>query len=77
MRKQTALWILSCGVILTSCALKDTEREMYRVVDEKYVHKYGLNVPQNDWQSRGENGQVISTLDNGVIVTKMYHSGIL
>lgn len=77
MRKRNALWMLSCGVLLSSCAPKGSEREVYRVVDEKYVHTYGLNVPQNDWQSRGENGKVISTLDNGVIVTKMYQSGIL
>lgn len=63
--------------MLTSCATKSAERDMCRVVDERYVHKYGLPVPHNDWQSRGQNGNVISTLDNGVVVNKMYHSGIL
>lgn len=78
MRKLTALWILlGCGVAFTSCNSRHTNRDMCRVVDERYVHKYGLPVPQNDWQSRGQNGSVISTLDNGVVVTKMYHSGIL
>lgn len=77
MRKLNAFLVLSCGLALTSCASRSAERDMCRVVDERYVHKYGLPVPQNDWQSRGQNGKVISTLDNGVVVTKMYHSGIL
>lgn len=47
------------------------------VVDETYVHKYGLEVPPEDWTARGEHGKVISTLKNGVVVTKHYSGGTL
>lgn len=47
------------------------------VVKQKYVHKYGLEVPCEDWASRGEDGIVISTLASGVTVTNSYEGGEL
>ena len=48
------------------------------VVDETYVHRYGMEVPQENWRTTsGESGQVISTLKNGVVVNKTYDSGVL
>ena len=47
------------------------------VVDQTYVHKYGVTVEPNDWSTRGKHGHVISTLANGVKVTHTYQSGIL
>ncbi len=46
-----------------------------QVVEETYVHKYGIDIPPEDWKSRGENGQVVSTLNNGVVVAKTYADG--
>jgi antitoxin component YwqK of YwqJK toxin-antitoxin module len=47
------------------------------IVEETYVHKYGVSVPSEDWKERGEEGQVIATLKNGVVVTKNYVKGRL
>ncbi len=48
------------------------------IVDETYVHRYGVAVPVEDWSSRGgQTGKVITTLKNGVIVTKSLSSGVL
>lgn len=47
------------------------------VVEETYIHRYGVQVPVEDWQSRGQSGQVITTLKNGVVVTKNLSSGVL
>lgn len=47
------------------------------VVQENYVHKYGVDVPQEDWNSRGQSGKVVSTLKNGVVVEKTYDNGVL
>lgn len=47
------------------------------VVEQTYVHKYGVPVPQKEWSSRGQNGQVVSTLKTGVVVTKNYSNGYL
>lgn len=47
------------------------------VLDETYVHRYGVAVPQEFWASSGEHGSVISTMADGVIVSKSYSSGTL
>jgi len=57
---------------LTSCSPNQGD-----VVKQKYVHKYGLEVPSDDWSSRGEDGTVISTLANGVTVSNSYVHGTL
>lgn len=61
---------------LTGCQ-KGKNQERRIVVEEKYVHKYGMELKPAEWQTRGQNGQVIATLDNGVTVTKQYAGGIL
>lgn len=47
------------------------------VVSQTYVHKYGVEVPQDYWTARGEDGKVVSTLTNGVTVSKSLDHGIL
>lgn len=47
------------------------------IVDETYVHCYGVEVPPSRWTSSGQNGKVISTLKDGVVVSKTYENGIL
>lgn len=47
------------------------------VVDQTYVHKYGVPVCPRDWAQRGENGRVISTLKNGIVISNNYQGGIL
>ncbi|MGK5595254.1 MAG: toxin-antitoxin system YwqK family antitoxin [Parachlamydiaceae bacterium] len=47
------------------------------VVDECYMHKYGVEVPPKDWDERGQEGQVVTTLKNGIVVTKNYVAGVL
>lgn len=78
MRKETIITLLVGAAALTGCtSSQQAGKNKSYVVDEKYVHKYGLEVAQNDWSARGKSGQVISTLDNGVIVTKHYDFGVL
>ncbi len=47
------------------------------IVQETYVHKYGVAVPQAQWTTAGQHGQVISQLGNGVTATKNYAGGVL
>lgn len=68
--------LVVAGLSVTAC--NRTPRNVgYDVVEETYVHRYGVPVPQQDWEARGEHGQVISRLKDGVIVTKQYNAGIL
>lgn len=68
-------------LLLSSCALTGCQPQNYydpnRIVSESYVHSYGIEMPQEEWESRGESGQIVSTLDNGVICRKNYEAGKL
>ena len=59
---------------LVSC---NARREYGDVVEERYVHLYGAEVPPEKWAASGEHGQVVSTLRNGVTITKNYNAGVL
>lgn len=48
-----------------------------QVIDETYVHKYGVAVPSDYWTSSGEHGSIISTMGDGVVVSKSYSAGTL
>jgi len=47
------------------------------ILDETYVHKYGVAVPPDFWEQSGEHGAVISTMADGVVITRSYSSGLL
>lgn len=47
------------------------------VVSQKYVHKYGFDLSEQEWEERAEEGQVVSMLKNGVKVTRSYENGQL
>jgi antitoxin component YwqK of YwqJK toxin-antitoxin module len=46
------------------------------VISERYIHKYGYAVSQEEWETRNCPGQVITDLSNGVTVTATYENGI-
>lgn len=47
------------------------------VVKQSFVHRYGVEVPCDEWAAQGEHGQVMSTLVTGVTVTNSFNGGIL
>ncbi len=47
------------------------------VVSEKFVHKYGFVVSKQEWEERGEEGQKISLLENGIEINRSYQEGLL
>jgi antitoxin component YwqK of YwqJK toxin-antitoxin module len=61
---------------LTSCQ-SHRNYSVPDVVDTTYVHKYGLEVPEKDWDKRGQHGQVVLKRKNGVTVTQNYVAGVL
>lgn len=71
MKTKVAILGLSL-VLFASCGGPGGRRD---VVSQKYVHKYGLEVPSSDWASRGQDGKVISTLNTGVLLTENYEKG--
>lgn len=76
MHRKRILITLVLGIAaLAGCHKGDAERRI--VVDEKYVHAYGMELQANDWETRGQSGQVIATLDNGIVVSKQFLAGTL
>lgn len=74
MKNSTLLLLALSAGLLTSC---NSNRRPCNIVEERFVHKYGLEVEQRDWQARGKNGQVITKLDDGVVLSQNYKSGQL
>lgn len=73
-------WGLLASMGIALCGMTACSRMTHvhsQIVDETYVHKYGVVVPAEDWDARGRDGQVIIRLNDGTIVTKSYVAGIL
>lgn len=47
------------------------------IVDQQYVHRYGVTVPRCDWEESGSNGQVVTTMNCGVVCRQSYYLGSL
>jgi antitoxin component YwqK of YwqJK toxin-antitoxin module len=60
---------------LTGCQ-KNTQEED-PVVTQRYIHKYGYALTQQEWATNRYPGQVVTTLRNGVTITSTYEGGVL
>ena len=77
MRQKTTIGIFSAvtaSFLLSACSSGDTSNT---VVSQKYVHKYGFDVSESEWEAREKEGQIVSILKNGEKVTNSYENGIL
>lgn len=66
--------LLGLLFIVASCQNKDDNSG---VVSQKFVHKYGFEISEKEWSARNKNGQVVTSLQNGVIQTSSYSNGQL
>lgn len=64
----------SAGFLAVSC---QSNGAFDQVVSQTYVHKYGFDVSEKEWEERTRDGQVVSMLKNGVKVTATYEKGQL
>jgi len=48
-----------------------------QVVRQLFVHKYGIQIPEQDWRSRGANGQIVSIYRDGTTASRTYCGGVL
>ncbi len=46
------------------------------VVDESYVHPYGVEVPREQWADNGRTGRIVTKMQDGVTVTANYNAGV-
>ncbi len=69
-------WALfgSASALLFSCA---SNNSLDQVVSQTYVHKYGFDVSEEEWEERAQDGQVVTMLKNGVKITRSFENGHL
>lgn len=59
---------------LGGCFSNDAENI---VVSQKFIHKYGFDVSEDEWENRDQEGQIVSMLKDGSKVTHSYENGLL
>jgi antitoxin component YwqK of YwqJK toxin-antitoxin module len=69
--------LIALSLTLSACSRYSSDPMSGEALDERYVHKYGVDVPPDFWQSSGEDGSVISTMPDGTVITRSYRSGLL
>jgi len=74
MKMRFLPWITCAGVLLTGCS---SNKNTDDVVSQQFVHKYGFDVSEQEWEERAQDGQVITMMKNGVKVTRSYDNGKL
>lgn len=47
------------------------------VIDETYMHRYGVAIPAEEWTEGGQHGQIISSYNTGIVTTQSYVAGVL
>ena len=65
------------AILTTACGGRSVCCNNGEVVGQTFVHKYGVAVPSNYWTSAGESGVVVSTMADGVVVSRSYSAGTL
>lgn len=75
MKKFPLVLFCITGLALTSC--HDKKKNNEEVVAKRYIHKYGYDVSQEEWETSKYPGQEVTTLRNGVTITSTYEDGVL
>lgn len=69
-----AFFLSFFSLLLASCQNSTSSDQ---VVFQKFVHKYGFDLSEKEWEEGPQEGQVISMLKNGVKVASSYEDGKL
>jgi len=73
MKKLPLLAVAILALSTTGCR----NHRNYNIVQENYIHKYGVPVSKDDWAKEGQNGKVVQQDSQGVTITSSYQAGIL
>lgn len=71
--KRIPLFLLG-SLLFTAC---QSTNSIDQVVSQTFVHKYGFETSEEEWEAREKDGQVVTMLKNGVKVTRSYQNGQL
>ena len=73
---KSRIWCLSActSLLLIGCQSNHNADD---VASLQFVHKYGFDVSEQEWDERSQDGKAIVTLRNGVKITRSYEDGQL
>lgn len=74
IRSSSILSLLAASLLLGGCFSSDSGDG---IVSQKFVHKYGFDVSESEWDAREKEGQIVTILKSGEKVTNSYENGIL
>lgn len=74
MKALSWTFFISAALAATSC---QKDNSLDSVVSQKFVHKYGFNVTEEEWEQRSQEGQVVTLLKNGIKIARSYENGNL
>ncbi len=72
--KRRFLSLPVAALVATACQMNPT---VDQIISQTYVHKYGFETSESDWEAREQDGQVVSKLKNGVVLTQSFENGKL
>lgn len=70
------VFLTAIAVLLSACQ-HNCDNSTNQVVSQKYIHKYGFDVTEDEWEERSQEGQVVTLLASGVKITRSYEDGQL
>ncbi len=71
--KKTILALGGALLLVTACR-SDRHSE---IVQESFIHKFGVPISKSDWVRNGHDGQIVQLLTSGVTVKRTYEKGVL
>lgn len=66
--------LLAIATMITSC---DEGKNNKNVISQRYIHKYGYDVSQEEWNTQQYPGQVLTTMRDGKTITESFEDGLL
>jgi antitoxin component YwqK of YwqJK toxin-antitoxin module len=73
MNANAYLSIACAAFFLTGCG-SSTPND---ILSQQFIHKYGLDVSEQEWEQRSKEGQVVTLLKDGVRIVRSYEHGQL
>lgn len=74
MRSRSPLILAAASSLFLTCCQSNQGGE---ILSQHYVHKYGFNLSESEWNERSQDGQSIAIMKDGVKVTRSFENGVL
>lgn len=64
--------VFCATLFLTGCGNVTSD-----ILSQQFVHKYGFNLSEQEWEERAKDGQAITVLKDGIRIARSYENGQL